>query len=211
MEKYSVEIAKAVQEFMEDDDWHFSFDDRDGIFSFGLAARNKIKHLNYHILVRNDGYTVYAVSPIGGDQDDKEMMLNMSEFICRANYGLRNGNFELDFDDGEIRYKVFVDCDGGVVPACGIIKNSIYTAASMFKRYSGGILDIINQNVPAKNAIAKCEGKIEDEIQTMLEELVASGDEETKSMIERLEARLGISSSQEREKERLSEDESIDE
>ena len=29
-----------------------------------------------------------------------------AEFICRANYGLPIGNFEMDFSDGELRYKV---------------------------------------------------------------------------------------------------------
>ena len=26
-------------------------------------------------------------------------------YITRANYGLRNGNLEMDLDDGEVRYK----------------------------------------------------------------------------------------------------------
>ncbi len=29
-----------------------------------------------------------------------------AEFICRANYGLPIGNFEMDFADGELRFKV---------------------------------------------------------------------------------------------------------
>lgn len=200
MKKYSVEIAKAIQSFLKSDDWHFSFDDKEGRFKFGLATRSKIKHLNYHILVYDDGYTVYTISPVGADHDDKEMMQNMAEFVCRANYGLRNGNFEMDFNDGEVRYKTFVDCDGGAVPTNEIVKGSIYVSISMFRRYGDGILDVIYQNVPAKKVVAKCEGREEeeDDIQVLLEELADGEDEETRSMIERLEAKLGISKAEDR-------------
>lgn len=34
------------------------------------------------------------------------------EYITGANYGLRNGNFEMDVEDGEIRYKVYVNVKG---------------------------------------------------------------------------------------------------
>src|SRR5262245_1344418 len=33
----------------------------------------------------------------------------MAEYLTRANYGLYIGNFELDFNDGEIRYKTSID------------------------------------------------------------------------------------------------------
>jgi hypothetical protein len=32
----------------------------------------------------------------------------LSEFIARANYGIIVGNFELDFNDGELRYKTSI-------------------------------------------------------------------------------------------------------
>ena len=199
MKKNSTEIAKAIQNFLRSDDWKFSFDEKKEIFKFGLSSRSKIKRLHYHIIVRDDGYTVYASSPVGADRDDKDMMRNMGEFICRANYGLRNGNFEIDFNDGEIRYKTFVDCDGGAIPTSEVIRDSIYLPASMFKKYGDGILDIIYQNISAKKAVAKCEGREdEDDIQVLLDELVDGEDEETKSLIERLAEKLHISPSEER-------------
>ncbi len=35
----------------------------------------------------------------------EEKRLAIAEFVARANDGLRIGNFELDFGDGEVRYK----------------------------------------------------------------------------------------------------------
>lgn len=154
--EYSEEIVDVIRGFLEGDDWKFDFDDEHGVFSFGVGIESKLKHLRYIIPVRDDSYTVYARSPIEADCDDKNVMKEMSDFICRANYGLRNGNFELDMTDGELRYKTFVDCDG-ITPSEEIVKGSIIIPAMMFDRYAPGMLDIMFKGSTAEEAIAKCE------------------------------------------------------
>lgn len=191
--KYSVEIANAVKDFLVNDGWQFSFDENSGVFEFGLCIRSKIKKINYLIRVYNNDYTVYAFSPIGADVDDRDMMLKMAEFVCRANYGLRRGNFELDMRDSEIRYKTYVDCDGGITPNIEVVRNSIYCCASMFERYASGILNIIFGDMTAKDAVDKCEKSPEDELRELLGE-DASGEGDLSSMLGRLAEKFGITS-----------------
>lgn len=45
----------------------------------------------------------------------------------------------MDFCDGELRYKSFVDCDDQL-PSQAVIRNSIGCPISMMKRYAPGIL-----------------------------------------------------------------------
>ncbi len=153
---YSEEIVDVIKGFLVEDDWHFDFDEERGVFKFGVSIESKLKHLRYFIPVREDAYTVYAVSPIEADSDDDSVMKEMADFICRANYGLRNGNFELDMTDGEVRYKCFVDCDG-ITPSEEIVKGSIIIPSVMFDRYAPGMLDIMFKGSKAEEAIAKCE------------------------------------------------------
>ena len=154
--EYSEEIVGVIRDFLVADDWKFEFDEEHGVFRFGVGIESKLKHLRYLIPVREDSYVVYAISPLDTDCDDKNVMKEMADFICRANYGLRNGNFELDMTDGEIRYKVFVDCDG-IIPSEEIVKGSIIIPSLMFDRYAAGILDIMFKEATAEDAIAKCE------------------------------------------------------
>ena len=156
-EEFSQDIVDCIRDFLVDDDWNFDFDDEKGIFRFGVNIDGKMKHVNYFVPVRDDSYTVYAISPVSADSDDAEEMKNITEFICRANYGLRNGNFEVDVRDGEIRYKVFVDCDGGILPSRDVVRGSIIIPAMMFERYSPGILDVIFKGASAAEAITQCE------------------------------------------------------
>lgn len=102
---YSKNIANAINNFLTEDDWRFSFDEQRGLFEFGLCLKGKVKKIRYIVDVKEDEYLVYAISPLGADDDDETMMASMAEFVCRANYGLKNGNFELDMRDGEIRFK----------------------------------------------------------------------------------------------------------
>ena len=46
------------------------------------------------------------------DHTPTDRLYAMAEMIARINYGLPIGNFELDFDDGEVRFKTQLDVDG---------------------------------------------------------------------------------------------------
>mgnify|MGYP000070258736 FL=1 len=191
---YSKSIADAINSFLTEDDWHFSFDDQRGLFKFGLNLKGRIKNVRYIVDVKDDEYVVYSISPIGADEDDEKKMAIMAEFICRANYGLKNGNFELDMRDGEIRYKSFVDCEG-LTPTTEMVRNSIHCPAAMFDRYGDGIVDIIFGNSTAKEAVAKCEKSPEEELRALLGEEF-DGDDDMEAMIARLAARFEIDESE---------------
>ena len=191
---YSKNIADAINSFLTEDDWHFSFDDQCCLFQFSLNLKGRIKKVSYIVDVKDDEYVVYAISPIGADEKDEKMMAVMAEFICRANYGLKNGNFELDMRDGEIRYKSFVDCEG-LTPTTEMVRNSIHCPAAMFDRYGDGIVDIIFGNSTAKEAVAKCEKSPEEELRALLGEEF-DRDDDMEAMIARLAARFGIDESE---------------
>ena len=189
---YSETIANTIKSYLKEDDWHFSFDEETGLFRFGLSLSSKIKKINYIVDVKEDEYIVYAIAPIGADEEDKKMMANMAEFVCRANYGLKMGNFELDMRDGEIRFKCFVDCDG-ITPTDNMVRHSIHCPAAMFKRYGSGIVDIIFGNATAKEAFEKCEKATEDEMRSLLSELMeGEGGSEFGEMLAKLAERLGM-------------------
>ncbi len=153
---YNKKIAEVINTFLTMDDWRYSFNKENGLFNFNLNIKGAIREIRYVIGVEENCYLVYAVSPISVDNNDAEKMSAMAQFICRANYGLKNGNFELDMRDGEIRYKCYVDC-ADIVPSLAVVKNSIYTVALTFGHYSAGIIGVSFGLMTPEEAIAKCE------------------------------------------------------
>ena len=159
---YSKEIARIVEDFLINDDWNYSFDEERGLFKFGLSLKSKLKSINYIVDIKTDACIVYATAPVGADSKNREEIMTMAEFICRANYGLKNGSFELDMRDGEIRYKSYIDCDDQL-PSEAIIKNSVYITAMMFDRYAPGITGIIFAGMDAETAVDISEREDEED------------------------------------------------
>lgn len=153
---YNKEIAAAIEQFLQEDGWHYSFDGKRGVFTFQLSVRSKLQQIEYSVRVRRREYIVYGILPLGGDRKDKDLMARLAEFVCRINYGMYNGNFELDFRDGELRYKSYVDCEDAL-PGRKVIKNSISCTAAMCNRYAPGLLDILFGGASAEQAEDKCE------------------------------------------------------
>ena len=80
------------------------------------------------------------------------------EFITRANYGLPIGNFELDLEDGELRYKISQPLFSIPIPthAISFILN---TALGTLAHYHTGLVQTLYDNIPAKEAIKRLEAK----------------------------------------------------
>ena len=190
---YSTRIADAISEFLGEVGLKFSFDDRHGQFGFSLRLKGKVSKVTYAINVGENEYTVYAVSSVYPNQNNRKMMYNLMEFLCRANYGMAGGNFELNMDNGEIRMKYFVDCDG-TAPTIELVKRSICSPGLMFERYGDGIADIILDNATAKEAAVWCERPPIEEDSTTFEGQDDENDsEEVERIFARLEKRLGHS------------------
>jgi hypothetical protein len=82
--------------------------------------------------------------------------LAIAEFIARANFGMIIGNFELDFTDGEIRYKTSIDVEGANLTFLQI-KRLVYANVMMMDQYLPGIMSLLDSDVEPKDAIAQIE------------------------------------------------------
>ena len=153
---YSKGIAAAMEEFLKSEEWTYRFDDEEGVFTFGLTLRCQLQRIRYFISIATDEYTVYGISPVGARPDDPELMKRACEFITRANYNLRNGNFEIDCEDGEVRYKSYVNCDG-IVLSQEIVRDSVWAVAAMFTKYGEGLLKIFFTDAEPEQIIDACE------------------------------------------------------
>lgn len=80
----------------------------------------------------------------------------VAEFITRANWGLRIGNFELDYSDGEVRFKSAYDYEsGGLVPLQ--LRNTMAPAVRTMDIYMNGLLAVMFGGKSAADAIHEIE------------------------------------------------------
>lgn len=146
-------ITKALIAYFNEQKLKFEYMPEKKIISSSFSIRNKVGMVNELIVVRNDGYTVYAGIDLHADEATRAAM---AEYLTRANYGLRIGNFELDYADGEIRYKVHMEC-GETIPDEACIEKSIFVPLAMIERYGNGIGEILFGSITPEEAVRMAE------------------------------------------------------
>lgn len=136
----------------------------DGWFPTALEDTNTYRmyysgdhgELRCYAIVRVDleQLLIYAVA---GVKIEEPQRLAVAEFLTRANYGLRIGNFEMDFTDGEVRYKSSIDFEGEPL-TFNLIRNTIYPAVRIMDQYLPGVLKVAFGGRTPAEAIAEIEG-----------------------------------------------------
>ena len=158
-ENYSSQLADAVISWLEQAELKYHFNPDSGRIDLSINIRVKnARSLRYVIDINETFYIVSTTFALSGDTDDMEAMRRVSEYVNRANYGLRIGCFTFDFNDGELGYQVTVDC-GDQTPAESVIEHSVVIPASMFERYGDGLIETLMFEADPKEEIDKAEGK----------------------------------------------------
>lgn len=149
--EYSQEAAEFVRKHLDDINWRYYFDEDHGIFRFDVGIDGKLSSISYSIRVGERGIMVLAYSPISPDSNNKEMMQTTVDYINRVNYAITMGNFEMDHEDGEIRYRFFINCEGGL-PSDETIKDGIESGLYLYERIAEGLLGIIFKDMNIEQA-----------------------------------------------------------
>ena len=147
-------IAQAIEALFARENWRIQKTDEHS-YTFDFRGENNRYIFHARIGERNNTLTIYAVCPM---QVPNHRLQEAAEFLHRANYGMFIGNFELDFRDGEVRYKVSVDFEEKRPQPDYINEKMIDIALIMADRYTPGLGSVIFANKSAKDAIEDVEG-----------------------------------------------------
>ena len=168
-------IAAAVNSYLSDKDYNYTWDEDKELFTYSVWFKGVIKKVNFAVDIRDSNCRSYAILPIGPDPKDPQMMQAMCELLTRINFILLNGNFEMDMSDGEIRYKVFVDCED-IIPSREIIASAIKIPQQMLYRYNDAIFNVLaGKQTPAEamEAVENEERQFDSRLDALMAQLMA--------------------------------------
>ncbi|MCL1912447.1 MAG: YbjN domain-containing protein [Eubacteriaceae bacterium] len=151
-------LADAVARYLESMEYEYGFDDDQMLFSYSVALGYSLEACNVLILILDDGLIVYAYPPIRADFEDSAALAKAAEFIARANYDMILGNFELDFHDGEVRYKTSAICFENV-PSKEELERLIDIPPIMVNRYGDALASVLKGTSDPGSAIREAESK----------------------------------------------------
>jgi hypothetical protein len=130
----------VVGRFLESDRWHPRRLGEHTIYRVDYAGKHGSLRCYAQVRIDLEQVVFYVVAPVKAPPD---MRSRVAEFITRANYGMRIGNFELDFGDGEVRYKSALDFEAAELTP-RLVRNLLYPAVSTMDRYLPGLLSVIS-------------------------------------------------------------------
>lgn len=142
-----------VVEFFETNDWRFNLIPNETILALGVSGKNGKWTCYAQAKEDQEQFVFYSVCPVNAAE---ERMSAVAEFITRANYGLVIGNFELDYSDGEIRYKTSIDVEGDRLSRA-LIEQVVFANLSIMDLYLHGIMAVLYGNLDPMMAILQIE------------------------------------------------------
>lgn len=149
----ALQAFETLHEFLEEDGWYPQQLDDKYIFRMGFSGKNGQLTCYAQIRVDLEQLIIYAVAPV---KVPEETRVAAAEYITRANYGLRIGNMEMDFSDGEVRYKSSLDFEGETLTP-QFIKMAIYPAVQTMDHYVPGLMAVIYGGKSPEEAVAEVE------------------------------------------------------
>lgn len=151
------EIRAAVEDFFERKDAKYiPFNERN-VARARYGVNSKIKGVEMLFIVSPARLVVKSMLPL---QADPEGRTKVAEFLLRANYGMRTGGFDFDFEDGEISYRVSHYCgdEGFAPPTFDQIEFAVITNLLMVSKYGDALAKVVFGMAEPEDAIAEAEG-----------------------------------------------------
>lgn len=84
--------------------------------------------------------------------------INVAELFTRANYGLLVGNFQLDFSDGEIGFKIGIDIEETEF-TIAMMSNLVSNGITMMDRFTPTIMSVVYGGVTPETALQEYRAK----------------------------------------------------
>lgn len=133
------EIKSAIEKYLRDDEWHYTLDKENNVIRCVVNLSNRLQECKIIIDIREDKYMVYGLINLNCDEPNKNQM---AKLLAMINYGLIFGNFEIDYSDGEVRYKTATNCKN-CIPSKEVIEDSIMIPAYMFNKFGDAIIEVM--------------------------------------------------------------------
>ncbi|MBN4002721.1 YbjN domain-containing protein [Nostoc sp. LPT] len=146
-------VFQAIVKFFQEEDWQFQQISGEQTLRLVYQGKNGKWNCYAKARVQKQQMVFYSICPIIAPETKRGYV---AEFMTRANYGLIIGNFELDFADGEIRFKTSIDIEGDNLTSA-LIKHLVYANITMMDEYLPGIIAVIENKMSPAEAIAQIE------------------------------------------------------
>lgn len=134
-------LLDTVIAFFTNDDWTFTKLQGQTVLHMAYQGEHGLWNCYAQTRETEKQFIFYSIYPETVPEDKR---LPLAELLTRLNYGLIIGNFELDLDDGEVRYKTSIDTTGSALNF-QLMKRLVYANIMIMDHYWPQIQAVIEK------------------------------------------------------------------
>lgn len=143
-------LASAIQCF-EQEQWSFTRIPNQPVLCTQFQGESGGWDCYVYIQAEQERVLFYSVLE---EKITEDKLMSIAEIICRINYNLPVGNFELDFEEGEVRCKTYMQTIDNRANHIASIKRLVYDNISLMDQYLPVIKQILYTDASPQSAIS---------------------------------------------------------
>ncbi len=146
-------IMDVVLQFLDEEQWIFQKLDPKPVIRTGYHGEHGTWVGYIHIDEERQQFLFHALMGLNIPQQYRAAVV---EFLTRVNYTLVTGNFEMNMDTGEVRFRVGLEAPNDGV-SLSLVRSLIYSAIHSMDRYFPGVLAVVHGGLSPEAALARVE------------------------------------------------------
>ena len=146
-------VFDSIVAFLQEDNWRYETIPDESAIRFSFTGKNARYECFGRVNEEHEIFVFYTMIPV---RTPESQLLQVTELLARINYGLNVGNFEIDMNDGEIRYKTSIDVEGGELSS-RMVETLIAVNISTTDRYFPSFADVLYAGATPAEAVARIE------------------------------------------------------
>jgi hypothetical protein len=150
------DIYGWYKDFFDRKELHYDEDAESNIIKIVMPLDGKLQKTNMMVRCFDDWSSVKAYAPLNADEGVRQ---DVAEYLTRANYGMAFGNFELDIRDGEISFKLTLDCEDRSSLSDDLLGKVFSLPQLMLEKYGDGLLAVMFGMKSPEEAIDEAESE----------------------------------------------------
>jgi len=147
------ELFDTLKSFFYNDEWFYIEVESRPVLRLNHWGENGRFSCQAEVNEEQKIFYFYSYFPVNVPEEKRSVI---AELITRANYGMRVGNFELDYEDGEVRFKTSLDVEN-VELSHDLVSNHVYANVWTMDRYLLALFGVIYGNISPKDAVEQIE------------------------------------------------------
>lgn len=148
-------LIQKVENYFNDEEWnHYEFDEQYSVFKANITLKCKLKNTEMFVQCLPTGLLFQFSVCIGTDEENE---LQVMEFVTRANNGAVLGCFQMDMDNHNLFYAIYIPCEENT--SYSMIDHAITQGVYMMNTYGDELLAVMFGMKSARDAIETVESR----------------------------------------------------